>query len=220
VLLRELKTIIDSTADAAFAVDGAGLIVAWNTAAAALFGMPAGETIGKACGEILRGSDECGAVCSENCSIRQAVHSRRPISAFDMQAQTAQGMKWINVSVMTAEVNNTTTPYSIHIARAIDTPKKLEMLLRDFVVSETALPAEEIRSIISSTRSPASQVELTDREREVLRLLAKGVATAAIAERLGISRTTVNNHVQHILSKLNAHSRLEAIRRAEHAGLI
>jgi DNA-binding NarL/FixJ family response regulator len=50
--------------------------------------------------------------------------------------------------------------------------------------------------------------------------LAKGVTTAAIAERLGISRTTVNNHVQHILHKLNAHSRLEAIRRAEHAGLI
>lgn len=129
-------------------------------------------------------------------------------------------MKWLNVSVMTADVNNSTLPYSIHIIRAIDTPKKLEMLLRDFVASETALPAEEVKAIISSTRSPSSQVELTDREREVLRLLAKGVTTAAIAERLGISRTTVNNHVQHILSKLNAHSRLEAIRRAEHAGLI
>jgi PAS domain S-box-containing protein len=220
VLLRELKTIIDSTADAAFAVDGAGLIVAWNTAAVALFGVSAGEAIGKACGDILRGSDECGAVCSENCSIRQAVHDRRPIGNFDMQAQTTQGLKWLNISVMTAEVNNTTIPYSIHIVRAIDTPKKLEMLLRNFVISETALPAEEVKAIVSSTRSPAGQVELTDREREVLRLLAKGVTTAAIAERLGISRTTVNNHVQHILSKLNAHSRLEAIRRAEHAGLI
>lgn len=220
MLLRELKTIIDSTADAAFAVDGAGLIVAWNTAAAALFGVQAGEAIGRACGEILRGSDECGVVCSENCSIRQAVHGRRPVGNFDMMAQTDQGIKWLNVSVMTAEVNNTTLPYSIHIARAIDTPKKLELLLRDFVVSETTLPAEEVKSIISSARSPSSQVELTDRERDVLRLLAKGVTTAAIAERLGISRTTVNNHVQHILHKLNAHSRLEAIRRAEHAGLI
>jgi DNA-binding NarL/FixJ family response regulator len=137
-----------------------------------------------------------------------------------MQAKTTQGLKWLNISVMTAEVNNATIPYSIHIVRAIDTPKKLEMLLRDFVVSETALPAEEVKAILSSPRSPSNQVELTDREREVLRLLAKGVTTAAIAERLGISRTTVNNHVQHILSKLNAHSRLEAIRRAEHAGLI
>jgi PAS domain S-box-containing protein len=220
VLLRELKTIIDSTADAAFAVDGAGLIVAWNTAAAALFGAQAGEAIGRACGEILRGSDECGVVCSENCSVRQAIHGRRPIGAFDMQAQTTHGLRWLNISVMTVEVNNTTIPYSIHIVRAIDMPKKLEMLLRDFVVSETALPAEEVKAILSSTRSPSNQVELTDREREVLRLLAKGMTTAAIAERLGISRTTVKNHVQHILSKLNAHSRLEAIRRAEHAGLI
>jgi DNA-binding NarL/FixJ family response regulator len=53
-----------------------------------------------------------------------------------------------------------------------------------------------------------------------LKLLAKGRATEAIAKQLHISRTTVNNHVQHILNKLNAHTRLEAIRRAEHAGLI
>ncbi|RMG50565.1 MAG: DNA-binding response regulator [Acidobacteria bacterium] len=46
------------------------------------------------------------------------------------------------------------------------------------------------------------------------------MTTADIADRLCISRTTVNNHIQHILRKLNAHSRLEAIRRAERAGLI
>jgi DNA-binding NarL/FixJ family response regulator len=55
---------------------------------------------------------------------------------------------------------------------------------------------------------------------EVLRLLAKGETTESIADQLSISRTTVNNHIQHILHKLNAHTRLEAIRRAEHAGLI
>ena len=169
MLLRELKTIIGSTADAAFAVDGEGMIVAWNMAAAALFGVQAGEAIGRACGEILRGSDECGAVCSENCSLRQAVHGRRPTGNFDLQAQTAQGMKWLNVAMMTADVNNSTIPYSIHIIRAIDTHKKLEMLLRDFVVNETTLPADEVKAIISSTRSPPSQVELTDREFELFR---------------------------------------------------
>jgi DNA-binding NarL/FixJ family response regulator len=61
---------------------------------------------------------------------------------------------------------------------------------------------------------------LTNRELEVLRLLAKGATTGAIANQLHISRTTVNNHIQRLLHKLNAHSRLEAIRRAERAGLI
>jgi DNA-binding NarL/FixJ family response regulator len=41
-----------------------------------------------------------------------------------------------------------------------------------------------------------------------------------VADQLHLSRTTINNHVQHILRKLDAHSRLEAIRRAEHARLI
>jgi PAS domain S-box-containing protein len=171
VLLRELKTIVESTADAAFAVDGAGLIVAWNTAAAALFGVQAGEAIGRACGEILLGSDECGVVCSENCSVRQVVHCRRPIGNFDMQAQTTQGLKWLNISVMTAEVNNTTIPYSIHIVRAIDTPKKLELLLRDFVVSETALPAEEVKAILSSSASSHLKIELSSATNPWARLL-------------------------------------------------
>jgi DNA-binding CsgD family transcriptional regulator len=55
---------------------------------------------------------------------------------------------------------------------------------------------------------------------EILRLLARGATTTTIAQQLHVSRTTVNNHVQHILRKLDAHSRLEAIRRAEHAGLL
>jgi DNA-binding NarL/FixJ family response regulator len=37
---------------------------------------------------------------------------------------------------------------------------------------------------------------------------------------LHISRTAVNNHVQHLMRKLGAHTRLEAVRRTEHAGLI
>jgi DNA-binding NarL/FixJ family response regulator len=53
-------------------------------------------------------------------------------------------------------------------------------------------------------------VELTRRELEVLRLVAAGNNTRALAERLQVSRATVRNHVQNILSKLGVHSRLEA----------
>lgn len=96
----------------------------------------------------------------------------------------------------------------------------MELLVRDFIVSEAKLPAEDVKALVSTTRSSAREVELTERELEVLRLLAKGVVTKAIAEQLHISHTTANNHIQHILKKLNAHTRLEAVRRAEHAGLI
>ena len=108
----------------------------------------------------------------------------------------------------------------IHILRPVDVSKRLEVLVRDFVINETSLPAEQARELTSSTRTPARETNFSDRELEVLKLLAKGKTTKNIAEQLFISRTTVNNHVQHILKKLNAHTRLEAIRRAEHAGLV
>ena len=102
----------------------------------------------------------------------------------------------------------------------IDLRKRLEILVRDFVVSKTNVPPAEAVAMISSTRDAAREAELTERELEILRLLGKGSTTSGVAEQLHISRTTVNNHVQHILRKLDAHTRLEAIRRAEHAGLI
>ena len=52
---------------------------------------------------------------------------------------------------------------------------------------------------------------LTPREREILGFLSQGAETRVIASELCISPTTVRNHVQHILSKLEVHGRLEAI---------
>ncbi len=52
---------------------------------------------------------------------------------------------------------------------------------------------------------------LTDREREVLQLLAEGLSNAAIAERLVVSVHTVRNHVANLSTKLGAHSKLEAL---------
>jgi DNA-binding NarL/FixJ family response regulator len=63
-------------------------------------------------------------------------------------------------------------------------------------------------------------VRLTSREIEVLRSLAKGQSTRVIANQLNISSATVNNHIKHILTKLAAHTRLEAIRHAESVGVI
>ncbi|MCU1493081.1 MAG: response regulator transcription factor [Acidimicrobiaceae bacterium] len=61
---------------------------------------------------------------------------------------------------------------------------------------------------------------LTDRELAVLRLLAGGRPNAAIASELLISVNTVRNHVQNILTKLGAHSKLEAVAKARDSGLL
>lgn len=54
-------------------------------------------------------------------------------------------------------------------------------------------------------------VTLTDRERDILRLLARGASTHQIMDALSISRNTVRSHVQHLLDKLHAHTRAQAV---------
>lgn len=60
---------------------------------------------------------------------------------------------------------------------------------------------------------------LTERETEVLRLVAKGLSYKQIAERLVISHRTVQNHVQNTLGKLQLHNRVELVRYAIEKGL-
>jgi two-component system nitrate/nitrite response regulator NarL len=61
---------------------------------------------------------------------------------------------------------------------------------------------------------------LTRREREVLTLLVQGTTTDAMAADLGISRTTVRTHIQSVLNKFGAHSRLEAVAYAITNGIV
>jgi len=61
---------------------------------------------------------------------------------------------------------------------------------------------------------------LTPRELDVLRLMARAKETSAIADDLGISANTARGYVQAVLEKLQAHSRLEAVLRAQELGVL
>jgi DNA-binding NarL/FixJ family response regulator len=70
--------------------------------------------------------------------------------------------------------------------------------------------------------TPAQQTAfagLSEREREVLTLIAQGLTNAAVAERLVLSPKTVRNYMSEILSKLQVANRVQAILRAKEAGL-
>jgi DNA-binding NarL/FixJ family response regulator len=70
-----------------------------------------------------------------------------------------------------------------------------------------------------STGRGADVPRLTDRETEVLRLVAKGLSYKQIAERLVLSHRTVQNHVQNTLHKLQLHNRVELVRYAIEQGI-
>jgi DNA-binding NarL/FixJ family response regulator len=82
--------------------------------------------------------------------------------------------------------------------------------------------ADRVLAFFASSRARSSAVpfpELTDREREVLDLVAHGLSNAAIAARLFLSEKTVRNRVSDVLTKLHAASRAEAVALARDAGL-
>ena len=218
--LRDVSQVVEGTSDPAFAVDGAGTIVAWNENAALLFGIPISEAVGLACSDVVRGSDEGGLVCSADCVIKRCANSNRPVHSFDLRIEVENGERWFNLAVMVVPSSTSTDPYTIHILRRVDLQKRLEMLVRDFLVTETGISDEQAAAVISSPRSAIRDLQLTRRELDVLKLVGKGRASTAIAEQLCISTPTVNNHLQRILKKLNAHSRLEALRLAERARLL
>jgi len=66
----------------------------------------------------------------------------------------------------------------------------------------------------------ATKAELCDREREILRLAAKGMTSKEIAVALDISGLTVNSHFSNIFRKLNVQSRIEAVMVALRKGWI
>ncbi len=79
---------------------------------------------------------------------------------------------------------------------------------------------QEFRRQAMRVHAPAPAALLSDRELEVLNLLALGRSNRAIGSELFISENTVKNHVRNILSKLEVSSRVEAVSRAFGIGLI
>jgi DNA-binding NarL/FixJ family response regulator len=78
-----------------------------------------------------------------------------------------------------------------------------------------------IATLLDKRRSMTTQLEsLTSREKEVLRLMAEGMSSRNIARRLGISYTTVRTHIRSLGSKLDVHSKLQAIVRARELSMI
>lgn len=72
--------------------------------------------------------------------------------------------------------------------------------------------------MIPSEHQPAQT--LTERELEIMRLMAQGLESRTIARRLFISQRTERNHVAHILTKLGVHSRLQAVLLCLRHGLV
>ncbi len=103
------------------------------------------------------------------------------------------------------------------------TPEELEKSIHNIHKGDSVLSPEVTRQVLKAvnfeqTRTP--DFGLSSREMEVLQCLAQGKTTAEISSDLFISDNTVKTHVRHILDKLEASNRAEAVSKAMQLGLI
>jgi NarL family two-component system response regulator LiaR len=93
--------------------------------------------------------------------------------------------------------------------------------IRSASVGRPTLAPEAAQVLIQASRQPEQpHYDLTEREKEVLSLLVKGMSNNEIADRLVVSRSTVKFHVSSILSKLGVSSRTEAVALALNSRLV
>jgi len=194
---------VATTACPAFRIDAEGSILEWNPAAEELFGRTRASVLGRRCHDVVAGRDLFGnRFCDGSCSVRNMARRGEPVHHFLMDVRQADG-NLVRTGCCTLVEDVGGTPNILHVFQ-----------VRDEVAAHAGHDGE------SAGAADASREEgyLTPREREVLALLDRGEATREIAAKLAISVTTVRNHIQGILRKLGAHSRLEAVSIARRDG--
>jgi DNA-binding NarL/FixJ family response regulator len=107
-----------------------------------------------------------------------------------------------------------------------DPPEQLIAAIRTVAAGDALLSPTVTKRVIKQfarlqrPEPPKGLADLTAREREILRSIAKGLSNAEIGQELYISDTTVKTHVTHILQKLNLRDRVQAVVLAYQTGLL
>ena len=206
-LLRSLE----STGDGAFAVDEEQRIIFWNRGAEDILEYTAADVIGRNCMEVIQGADEDGqAVCTLECPTFSRAHLGERVCGRNIRSKTKSGeLRWLSMSHLFVNPNSG-HPVLVHIFRNVTPEIEAKKLLKEIVSQISNYDPGQNGEQMGSSYDTG----LTEREMQVLELLARGGGTAAIAQDLSISNTTARNHIQNILAKLGVHTRLEAVAHA------
>lgn len=210
-------------AEAAFSVNKHHRITAWNDAAERLFGCPAKGLLGLRCRDVM------GALHLRQCAYCMAHEAGdRVVNA----APTTDTPQLAAAPVITPEKGIVLSAFA---ARSLAGETRIVHLVQvlpgqaegnGISAAGSGDPADGVQveqksdgRTMSLSASPAP-IRLTQREREILDMLAKGRDTDEIADTLSISRVTARNHIAHVIAKLGASTRLQAVIAAARVGLL
>lgn len=141
-------------------------------------------------------------------------------------AQLSSAHKGIGLLVLTTFLDDRLVVEAVHagargyVVKDVDTTE-LVRAIRAVSRGESAFDSRSASAVVRSLNGTTSSIErLTERELEVLRLLATGLSNNMIGTRLFISATTVKFHVSNIMRKLSVSRRAEAVYAASKQGVI
>jgi PAS domain S-box-containing protein len=219
MLERELFSLLERTADAAYVVNNEGEICAWNAAAARLFGYEKEEVLGRNIDELLDARDVLGTDAlagGAEAAARRCEGATPGIPNFDLEVATRAGNRiWVNVSTIVFDNARTGRRLFVRLARDMTERRRAERLFGEMLTI-----AREVVALTDTVPDHAPVEALSAQERRILKLFAHGDSSAAIARRLRISPQTLRNHLHRINRKLRTHNRLEAVTHAQRRGLL
>jgi DNA-binding CsgD family transcriptional regulator len=247
--LRHAMTLMittESLAFGTFVVDGTHQIVSWNESASRTLGFGADMTLGRTCDEmltLLRTQDV--PVCPEvidalgraeaadtdtRCPSQTPTPDPHALPRHDtpmrVRVITQSGApRWLEVSALHArklDGSNCVVHIFHDVTEHVEPHRHSAVAANAFhhPGSILRLPVGHVERIDSDNAQTLTLEHLTPREREVLELLAQGMATIEIATALGISRVTARNHVTRVIEKLGVRTRLQAVLAASRLGLV
>jgi PAS domain S-box-containing protein len=198
-------------------------IVLWNAGAVRETGYSADEVLGRHCYQVIGGMRGEHAYCHAGCSLQRAVSRGALPESVKLQIRTKAGRcLWCRISFIVLE--SVEGPLIVHVSRDVSASERRDAALgrifaelRQSGLCDGSMDPSEKEGPDSRDWFPT---QLTPREIDILRLLADGLSTKAISERLFVSMFTVRSHIEHALLKSGLHSRTEAVAAAFRAGIL
>ena len=218
-----LLNFLDGAPYGAFAVDMSKTILFWNRGAERILERKSGEAIGRTCCEVFFeiSQDGNGPLCAEGCPSVAFVQRGHVPGILDVEVFSgSDGRKPV-----------TLTP--LILSEEVAGQRLLVLLFHELGDPERAgRIATTVGEVLSAGRSTPGSIgpavnesapkadSLTNRELEILRLIAIGLDHKEISAQLGVSSHTVSNHIRSLRSKLNARDRLGAVLAGHRIGLV
>lgn len=208
-------TDLGNTANAVFAVDEQQRILTWNGAAERLFGRRSAQVLGRPCHQVVGGRLRSGdLLCRLPCPARSRAARGDVVPDFELLATSAgRQRRWLTVSLTAVDVDD--CRFALHVVRSAAHRQRTEEALRQIVRTLNDLgivrPSDHHQEAGPpgpvTARVPTFLSLLSDREIEVLGLLARDCSTEQVAKRLRLSPLTVRCHIRNMLRKTRLHSR-------------